>query len=152
MHPFKLTLKNYRCFPDSMPLSVDIGSGFTAFVGTNNCGKSSLLKFFHEFQSLFSELASNHYGPRPFNVNPRHVEDWQELFFNRNQREMTIEIEDRSALPSHVSKSIVTADRVGGNAVQFVSCISRQEPYDKLTQDFGDQARTEGNNNRLDQE
>jgi AAA15 family ATPase/GTPase len=40
-----LTVKNYRCFPDSEPLRIAIRPGFTAFVGVNNSGKSSALKF-----------------------------------------------------------------------------------------------------------
>ena len=52
-----LTLKNFRCFPDHRPAKITLGDEFVAFVGSNNVGKSSILKFFHEFRVLFSILA-----------------------------------------------------------------------------------------------
>src|SRR5260370_37533250 len=56
--PMKITLKNYRCFPDSRPAQFEIKPGFTSLIGTNNSGKSSLLKFFHEFRALFQFMSS----------------------------------------------------------------------------------------------
>ena len=53
----ELAIRNYRCFPDSRPARIAFRKGFTAFVGVNNSGKSSLLKFFYEFRSLFSLLS-----------------------------------------------------------------------------------------------
>jgi energy-coupling factor transporter ATP-binding protein EcfA2 len=53
----QLTLKNYRCFPDSHPAQLEIRDGLIALLGVNNAGKSSLLRFFYEFRSLFSTLA-----------------------------------------------------------------------------------------------
>lgn len=41
-----VTLKNYRCFADSEPARLRIQAGVLAFVGPNNSGKSSLLRFF----------------------------------------------------------------------------------------------------------
>ena len=52
-----LTLKNYRCFEDKHPASFRLSTGFTSFVGVNNSGKSTLLKFFYEFRSLFRLLS-----------------------------------------------------------------------------------------------
>ncbi len=49
-----LVIKNYRCFPDYHPARISIRTGYTAFVGVNNSGKSSLLKFLYEFRPLFS--------------------------------------------------------------------------------------------------
>lgn len=31
-----ITLKNYRCFPDSKPARISLREGFTALVGVNN--------------------------------------------------------------------------------------------------------------------
>ncbi len=53
-----ITLKNYRCFSDTKPATVEIGPGFTAFVGPNNSGKSSFLKFFYEFQQFWNYLSN----------------------------------------------------------------------------------------------
>jgi predicted ATP-dependent endonuclease of OLD family len=46
MERIRLTIKNYRCFEDSHPLVIEFASDFTAFIGPNNSGKSSCLKFF----------------------------------------------------------------------------------------------------------
>ncbi len=51
-----LTIKNYRCFADPHPARVALRPGFTAFVGVNNSGKSSLLKFFYELRGLLQVL------------------------------------------------------------------------------------------------
>ena len=56
MSVFRVTLKNYRCFEDSQPLTLEVGSGFTALVGPNNSGKSTFLKSFHELRQLFGSL------------------------------------------------------------------------------------------------
>src|SRR5438445_6881414 len=55
--PIDITIKNYRRFPESLPARFRLG-GFTALVGINNSGKSSLLRFFYEFRDLFERLDS----------------------------------------------------------------------------------------------
>lgn len=52
-----VTVKNYRAFPRSSPAQFVLSDGFTAFVGPNNSGKSSILKLFYELRNLFSQLA-----------------------------------------------------------------------------------------------
>ncbi len=95
MQPCSLTLKNYRCFPDRSPATLSLGKGFTALIGVNNSGKSSLLKFFFEFRDLFQRLSSaGGYQPglqgdrRSFN--PSGVYDVSELFNNTNDRGLEI--------------------------------------------------------------
>ncbi|MBW4682334.1 MAG: ATP-binding protein [Microcoleus vaginatus WJT46-NPBG5] len=97
--PVEITIKNYRCFSDSNPARFIIQKGFTAFIGVNNSGKSSLLKFFYEFRSLFTFLSDSTtfenavYGTRQnFNF-PGEVLDIQEVFCNVNERPMTIELQ-----------------------------------------------------------
>lgn len=51
-----ITLKNYRCFTDTKPATIDFAPGFTAFVGPNNSGKSAFLKFFYEFHNAWNNL------------------------------------------------------------------------------------------------
>jgi ABC-type cobalamin/Fe3+-siderophores transport system ATPase subunit len=50
----KFELKNYRRFSDSYPAQFELRPGFTGIVGTNNAGKSSLMKFFREFRNYFA--------------------------------------------------------------------------------------------------
>ncbi len=95
----EITIKNYRCFSDVRPARISLRKGFTGFVGVNNSGKSSLLKFFYEFRSLFQLLS----GPsvnvlnalsrnvQAFNFPPS-VTDIQEIFCNSNNRNLQIEI------------------------------------------------------------
>jgi AAA15 family ATPase/GTPase len=67
-----LTINNHPCFAGSKPAHIVLRDGFTAFVGVNNSGKSSLLKFFFELRPLFdmpttanSEFLQATKGPRP---------------------------------------------------------------------------------------
>src|SRR5689334_5799240 len=53
-----ITLKNYRCFEDVHPVTLRLRDGVTAFVGKNNSGKSSLLKFLYECRPIFGAVAS----------------------------------------------------------------------------------------------
>ncbi len=95
----EITLKNYRCFPDTNPAKITLGDGFTSLVGVNNAGKSSLLKFFYEFRNLFQCWIPNNQGVlhilqgQSQNYNPvPTVFDQAELFSNTNARDMQIEI------------------------------------------------------------
>jgi hypothetical protein len=95
----EIKLKNYRCFTDNNPAVFRIGPGFTSFVGINNAGKSTLLKFFYEFKGILStygqnknaiyQAAQNWQGRAGF---PREVADPSEVFSNHNDRNLTISI------------------------------------------------------------
>ena len=49
-------ISNYRCFSKDYPANITLADGETAVVGMNNSGKSTLLRFFYEFRSVFNEL------------------------------------------------------------------------------------------------
>lgn len=108
-----VTLKNYRCFSDENPATIHLRPGFTAFIGPNMAGKSSLLKFFFEFRLLFHasmESAGLLPGalmgrPQGFNQQPTTF-DQAELFTNSNSRDLLIEIERRDLPPSSPSPQI----------------------------------------------
>ena len=55
-----LTIKNYRCFSDQSPARLSLQSGFTAFVGMNNSGKSTLLRFLYEMRGIFTLMGSDY--------------------------------------------------------------------------------------------
>jgi ABC-type cobalamin/Fe3+-siderophores transport system ATPase subunit len=91
-----VTIKNYRCFPDSRPARFSLRPGFTALVGTNNSGKSSVLKLFYELRELFrgvgnlGELVASLRGqPRAFSWK---VRDPSEFFSNSNDRDLILEL------------------------------------------------------------
>jgi len=110
---FELTLKNYRCFPDSKPAQVRIVSGFTALLGVNNSGKSSLLKFFYEFRPLFELLSGDatafqmalQRNPRSLGTMPS-VADTSEVFCNQNSRDIEVGIRVLDSGPMRQSNSL----------------------------------------------
>src|SRR6266699_782491 len=103
----ELTIKNYRCFSDEKPARILIKPGFTAFLGINNSGKSSLLRFFYEFRNLFNILSSTNivytsnelqrtalvnslYGGYQNFTFPDEIMDKEEVFCNANNRDLLI--------------------------------------------------------------
>lgn len=98
-----LTLKNYRCFPDSNPARLALRKGFTGFIGPNNSGKSSLLKFFFEFRNLLHQIAapSNEFlealKGRSMAFSPQGISDMPELFSNANDRPLVLELDFSSS-------------------------------------------------------
>jgi recombinational DNA repair ATPase RecF len=62
MRSFDLTIKNYRCFEMQHPVRLDMRPGIMSFVGTNNSGKSTLLRFFYEMRPLFANLGDEAKG------------------------------------------------------------------------------------------
>lgn len=119
-----LTLKNYRCFPDSSPARIYLRKGFTAFIGANNSGKSSLLRFFYEFRRFFEllshpsgNLASALHGD-PDDLGLQFVSDPTEIFCNRNNRDMELRFDLRLG-PGE------TPQRPAPAPVQFVVTIPR---------------------------
>jgi len=116
VRPFKITLKNYRCFEDTKPLGLELGPGFTALVGPNNSGKSSFLKFFYEARQLFGTLTDlnamrNAVHASRSSVSFQALDDQVEIFHNRNTRALVIELELPAPSPNHVSKVRLTSAR-----------------------------------------
>ncbi len=52
----KLTLRNYRCFDWNHPATLEFGNAFTAFVGSNNSGKSAALKSIYELRYILQSI------------------------------------------------------------------------------------------------
>ena len=88
-----ITIKNYRRFPEYSPARLRLG-GFTALVGVNNAGKSSMLRFFYEFRDLFRRIASGEFLNlfSGVNFNYAGLSDNAEVFSNSNDRSIEIEI------------------------------------------------------------
>ena len=119
----ELTIKNYRCFSDAIPARITIKRGFTAFIGINNSGKSSILKFFYEFRHLFQLLSSSAIvnglsgNVQAFNF-PSEIMDQEEVFCNLNNRDLTIQIQliptdgTEEVAPLVLSKLAVIVPRV----------------------------------------
>jgi ABC-type cobalamin/Fe3+-siderophores transport system ATPase subunit len=92
-----LTIKNYRTFPRERPARIDVRPGFSALVGANNAGKSSLLKLFYEFRDLFrtaapgANLVAAIHGQSGFQLMPA-VRETADLFSNRNNGDIELGI------------------------------------------------------------
>ena len=95
----EFTIKNYRCFSQENPLKFTLREGLTAFVGPNNAGKSTILKFFFEFRKPLSAIGV--FGVQPkFDFRNKHIgfpssnsiRDPQSIFCNSNNKSIEIEI------------------------------------------------------------
>ncbi|MDR0534687.1 MAG: AAA family ATPase [Verrucomicrobiales bacterium] len=53
----EVSVKNYRCFGEQSPARLKLNRGITALIGSNNSGKSTLLRLFYEFRPLFDKLS-----------------------------------------------------------------------------------------------
>jgi hypothetical protein len=117
MKTVRLTLKNYRGFTDFKPCRIEIGPGFTALLGPNNSGNSSLKLFFYELRDLFANLANLNTGVLPnaydalfgqgVPINYRGITDIDELFNNGSStRPITIEFEILNPQASSLATTI----------------------------------------------
>ncbi len=111
---FQLTVKNYRCFSDNKPVHISMRNGFTAFVGVNNSGKSSLLKMFYELRNLFALLSNpNNFlqalnSPNGDNFSPANtIQDINEIFCNTNIRDIYLEIKLNAGLNNKQNDGIL---------------------------------------------
>ena len=52
-------LSGYRCFSPANPAVLELREGFTALIGLNNSGKSSLMKALYELRDVFNKLTEN---------------------------------------------------------------------------------------------
>ena len=92
-------LSNYRSFSGTDPLKMNISDGFTALIGPNNAGKSSVLRFFFEFRSLLRLLGKDdgnllhalRGNPRSISLGSS-VKDNQEIFSNQNNDDLKFKV------------------------------------------------------------
>jgi predicted ATPase len=81
----EITVKNYRCFNEAHPARLPLHRGTTALIGTNNAGKSTLLRLFYELRPLFALLAES---PSP----------WLSLLNESLPAPAPLDLSDRSTL------------------------------------------------------
>lgn len=56
-----IEIKGYRCFTPALPLRLTLDDGIVSFVGPNNSGKSTALRFFYEFRGLLQHLTTTQF-------------------------------------------------------------------------------------------
>jgi ABC-type multidrug transport system ATPase subunit len=116
MEKVTITLKNYRCFEDGSPAIFEIGDGLTAFIGPNNSGKSSILRFFYEMRNIWGNLPSWFPGLRTggYQAQFHGVEDPIEPFCDANERPMTVDFQWAGLKGQTVVHQLeLTIDRTG---------------------------------------
>lgn len=92
----EITVKNYRCFDDRSITHFTLGPGTTAFIGINNTGKSTLLRFFYELRPLFQLMAGSHETWKHLCnggidlPHPKGTDEVSELFHKRNKRDLVL--------------------------------------------------------------
>lgn len=88
-------LTNYRCFPGPKAITIDLGYSFIAFVGSNNSGKSTLLRFLYEFRPIIGRIygfdGGFHHALKNSHTLETIVPDKDELFSNVNEDDIVIE-------------------------------------------------------------
>jgi predicted ATPase len=89
-----VSLRNYRCFDWNNPAILEFGSGFVAYIGTNNAGKSSALRSIYELRSFWSIFFQIFIPASGFQVHvqPQGVADVSELANNNNPERFEIKI------------------------------------------------------------
>lgn len=92
----KITVRNYRAFSDQTPARWELRNDFTAFVGVNNAGKSSLLRLFHEIRPFLLEINEEAMFRAALEVSVggtfASVADQSEVFCKSNSRDMEVGI------------------------------------------------------------
>jgi predicted ATPase len=119
MQEVTITLRNYRCFPES-GASITVGSGITALVGPNNSGKTAFLRMLYEVRPLlpypfqsnaWSGLAA---GARQDTPALLGLSEPSEIFADTNERDVVVEVSipsgDQNEL-AHVRYTHYRSDR-----------------------------------------
>jgi ABC-type cobalamin/Fe3+-siderophores transport system ATPase subunit len=116
-------IQNYRCFGDK-PVRITLKKGVTAFIGANNSGKSTILRFFFEFRPLFNQIGTDqnwflvaNQGDVPMS-HPPTVSDLNQLFYKGNDRDLVIRVQASDVQSAEVydKEVIITARRDRGTA------------------------------------
>lgn len=125
-----IVAKNYRGYSDETPLRICIRDGFTAIIGANNAGKSSVLNLLYDFRSWFSSLGDTESAlemvRRPqeapsFFSSPTKNEGLSSstkpdgIFYNRNDRPLSVGIEVRTEQTDEATpkKLVISRSRDG---------------------------------------
>ena len=93
-----LEFRNYRCFSDESPLTLNLESGFTCLIGPNNSGKSTALRAIYEFRPVFqkiaplNELVGMYGSPGGIATPLQGVADIEQCFHDGNKRPLSVRL------------------------------------------------------------
>lgn len=110
----RIRFYDYRCFYREAPATLEIGAGFTSFIGANNAGKSSLLKALYELRSAFHNLHQTRSSPSSllndlaWSITPP-LNEHAEIISERSDPFCAVEIEPYVPCDDQRPKSVVKA-------------------------------------------
>jgi ABC-type cobalamin/Fe3+-siderophores transport system ATPase subunit len=133
----ELAIFNYRPYSDSTPARLRLQDGFTALLGVNNSGKSSVLRFFYEYRNLWGVMQSerdllNMISGARVGVTPV-LAPGERSWFTGNDRPLRLELKLRGELSSTLS--------VDGEPVTLVFEHERTSHAMQLSIHFGKDRR-----------
>jgi len=115
MSLLRVTLKNYRCFTEENPATLEIRPGISALIGPNNAGKSSLIRFAHDLRPLFEKMSSSSFfssmfagSSGPYGARESLLAD-SAAFTDLNARPMVVQIQTESRHPHSAGLSEATS-------------------------------------------
>lgn len=135
-----LEVKNYRCF--ARPARVELGHAFVAFVGINNAGKSTIMRFLYECRNILQQInfgnalfKDSFLTPQQFS--PNGLIDKDEIFSNLNKRglEFSFLFPCEGQLPQHALKRVtieVSRDLRWQTTVETVAGVIDVNPARRL--------------------
>jgi len=96
-----VSAKNYRCFTHEKPLKLTLSNGISAYVGQNNTGKSTILKFLWEIRPIFQAFLHSSNFQRLIRENDNKLEvTWPDtnrppegMFNDNDPHNLPVEIE-----------------------------------------------------------
>ncbi|MFZ1989385.1 MAG: AAA family ATPase [Alphaproteobacteria bacterium] len=109
-----LEVKNYRCF--ARPTQVELGHAFVAFIGLNNAGKSTIMRFLFECRDILKNIAADSEIFRqslvaPQEFTPNGLIDSDEIFSNLNSNgfEFSVLFSGDPRATSHALKRVTVS-------------------------------------------
>lgn len=100
----RIRFHDYRCFYREEPATLEVRAGLTSFIGTNNAGKSALIKSIYEIRNILEQLrilldysGQNLSGPLNWQI-PAPLLEHDEIVSDRNEPFCRVEIEPHHAI------------------------------------------------------
>lgn len=148
----ELTIKNYRCFTDAKPARFVLRPGFTALLGSNNSGKSTLMKMLFELRDVFSMVSTSEVLSRALGLEVQksggtfgraieHHKLSSDAFSNLNERPITITCSIRHPKRTGETSIDIQLGRYDSKSQQGELSFSRSERSKREVEDGAFQTR-----------
>lgn len=122
-----IEIKGYRCFAPSSPLRLILDDGIVSFVGPNNSGKSTALRFFYEFRGLLQKLTTTQFWEQALQGShiscgvADTIRDKTSVFTDKYEGPIVITVSIACEQPSEFNTSTVSCIRVQYDREQRVT-------------------------------